>query len=72
MSNATVSSNRLPKERFQSWLAARDKKRGEDVDDPEKKEQEDDIDILKVSSSRTPGYASPEPEWEEGKGNYKG
>nr|XP_022308855.1 probable inactive serine/threonine-protein kinase bub1 [Crassostrea virginica] len=71
MSNAIVSSNRLPKERFQSWLAARDKKEGEDVDDPEKEEEEDDIDILKVSSSRTPGYASPEPEWEEGKGNYK-
>ncbi|XP_048756001.2 uncharacterized protein LOC125666762 [Ostrea edulis] len=60
------SNNRLHKERFKSWLAAREER--EEVD---QREYEDDVDILKVSSSRNPGYASPEPGWNEASGNYK-
>lgn len=49
-------------------MVAREKKGEMDHGDSE---EEGGADVLKVSSSRTPGYASPEPEWEEEKASYK-
>lgn len=58
-----TSNHRVSKERFKSWMVAREKKGKMDHGDSE---EEGGADVLKVSSSRTPGYASPEPaEWEE-------
>lgn len=60
---ASTSNHRVSKERFKSWMVAREKKGKMDHEDSE---EEGGADVLKVSSSRTPGYASPEPaEWEE-------
>lgn len=58
----------MSKERFKSWMVARERKGKMDHGDYE---EEDSADVFKVSSSRTPGYASPEPEWEEEETSYK-
>lgn len=64
-----TSNHRVSKERFKSWMVAREKKGKMDHGDSE---EEGGADVLKVSSSRTPGYASPEPaEWEEEEASYK-
>lgn len=50
-------------------MVAREKKGKMDHGDSE---EEGGADVLKVSSSRTPGYVSPEPaEWEEEEASYK-
>lgn len=64
----STSNHQISKERFKSWMVAREKKGEMDHGDSE---EEGGADVLKVSSSRTPGYASPEPEWEEEKASYK-
>lgn len=65
----STSNHRVSKERFKSWMVAREKKGKMDHGDSE---EEGGADVLKVSSSRTPGYASPEPaEWEEEEASYK-
>nr|XP_011447557.2 uncharacterized protein LOC105342337 isoform X2 [Crassostrea gigas] len=67
--NITSTSNhQMSKERFKSWMIAKERKGKMDHGDYE---EEDSADVLKVSSSRTPGYASPEPEWEEEETSYK-
>ncbi|XP_061185741.1 uncharacterized protein LOC133193828 [Saccostrea echinata] len=65
------SNNQMHKERFKSWLASRERREEEDLREREEDLREEDVDILRVSSARTPGYASPEPGWEETSGNYK-
>lgn len=60
----------MSKERFKSWMIAKERKGKMDHGDSEEEDM-CSADVLKVSSSRTPGYASPEPEWEEEETSYK-